>query len=133
MRLQIRWEHRVVVRSDRIAPGLYCYSGSDAAAREKIQWDAPWLGYALTKRFSHMADDLALRPRGDPLQRFNQAVDLVRSLPFEVDLAHVQNVYYQLQQHVYPVVATEGSDDSKQWITDFSALGQKLGFSVEQK
>ena len=105
----------------------------DAAAREKIQWDAPWLGYALTKRFSHMADDLALRPRGDPLQRFNQAVDLVRSLPFEVDLAHVQNVYYQLQQHVYPVVATEGSDDSKQWITDFSALGQKLGFSVEQK
>src|SRR6516162_9926080 len=104
----------------------------DAAAREKIQWDAPWLGYALTKRFSRMADDLALKPRGDPLQRFNQAVDLVRSLPFEVDLAHVQNVYYQLQQHVYPVVSTEGTDDSKQWIADFSALGQKLGFSVEQ-
>ena len=105
----------------------------DAAAREKIQWDAPWLGYALTKRFSRMADDLALKPRGDLLQRFNQAVDLVRSLPFEVDLAHVQNVYYRLQQHVYPVVATEGTDDSKQWIADFSALGQKLGFSLEQK
>jgi hypothetical protein len=105
----------------------------DAAAREKIQWDAPWLGYALTKRFSRMADDLALKPRGGLLQRFNQAVDLVRSLPFEVDLAHVQNVYYQLQQHVYPVVSTEGTDDSKQWIADFSALGQKLGFSVERK
>ena len=105
----------------------------DAAAREKIQWDAPWLGYALTKRFSRMADDLALKPRGDLLQRFNQAVDLVRSLPFEVDLAHVQNVYYQLEQHVYPVVVAEGTDDSKQWITDFSSLGQKLGFSVEPK
>jgi hypothetical protein len=103
----------------------------DEAAREKIQWDAPWLGYALTKRFSRMADEFALKPRGDLLHRFNQAVDLVRSLPFEVDLAHVQNVYYQLQQHVYPVVAAEGTDESKRWIAEFTALGQKLGFSSE--
>ena len=103
----------------------------DAAAREKIQWDAPWLGYALTKRFSRMADDLALRPRGDLLHRFHLAVDLVRSLPFEVDLAHVQNVYYQLLQHVYAVVAAEGTPDSQQWITEFTALGQKLGFSLD--
>jgi hypothetical protein len=102
----------------------------DAAAREKIQLDAPWLGYALTQRFSRLADELALKPRGGLLQRFNQAVDLVRSLPFEVDLAHVQNVYYQLLQHVYPVVAAEGTEDSKRWIMDFTALGQKLGFSA---
>jgi len=105
----------------------------DAAAREKIQWDAPWLGYALSKRFSRMAGELALKPRGDLLRRFNQAVDLVRSLPFEVDLAHVQNVYYQLLLHVYPVVAAEGTADSRQWMTEFMALGQKLGFSVDQK
>ena len=105
----------------------------DTAVREKIQWDTAWLSYALTGRFGRMADDLTLEPRGDLLQRLNQAVDLVRSLPFEVDLAHVQNVYYQLLQHVYPVVAAEGTDDAKQWITDFTALGQKLGFSNDPK
>jgi len=103
----------------------------DAAAREKIHWDAPWLGYALTRRFSRMADDLALRPRSDLLHRFNLAVDLVRSLPFEVDLAHVQNVYYQLQLHVYPVVAAEGTPTSKAWLAEFTALGEKLGFSLD--
>ena len=39
----------------------------DTAAREKIQWDEAWLGYALTKRFGRMADDLAVKPREDSL------------------------------------------------------------------
>src|SRR5208283_437642 len=103
----------------------------DTAAREKIQWDEAWLGYALTKRFGRMADDLAIQPREDSLHRFNQAVDLVRSLPFEVDLRRVQNVYYQLLQHVYPVVAQEGDDASQLWINQFTALGQKLGVCVD--
>ena len=103
----------------------------DTAAREKIQWDEAWLGYALTKRFARMADDLAVKPREDSLHRFNQAVDLVRSLPFEVDLRRVQNVYYQLLQHVYPIVLKEGDEASQLWVTEFAALGQKLGVCVD--
>jgi len=103
------------------------------AAREKIQWDEAWLGYALTRRFGRMADALAVKPQEDALHRFNQAVDLVRSLPFEVDLRRVQNVYYQLLQHVYPVVAKEGDEASQLWISEFTALGEKLGVCLEQK
>ena len=103
----------------------------DTAAREKIQWDEAWLGYALTKRFGRMADDLAIQPREDSLHRFNLAVDLVRSLPFEVDLRRVQNVYYQLLQHVYPVVLEEGDEASQLWISEFTALGHKLGVCVD--
>jgi hypothetical protein len=105
----------------------------DSAAREKIQWDAPWLAYALTRRFGKLADELALKPRDGLLHRFNLAIDLVQSLPFEVDLARVQNVYYQLQQHVLPVVAAENTPDAKAWLAEFTALGQKLGFAVDQK
>ena len=105
----------------------------DTAAREKIQWDEAWLGYALTRRFGKMADDLALKPQEDSLRRFNQAVDLVRSLPFEVDLRRVQNVYYQLLEHVYPVVANEGDEASQLWITEFTALGERLRVCVDQK
>jgi hypothetical protein len=103
----------------------------DTAAREKIQWDDAWLGYALTRRFGRLAEELALKPRGDLLHRFNLAVDLVRSLPFEVDLARVQNVYYHLLQHVYPVVAQEGTEDAKLWIREFTDLGTKLGVCVD--
>ncbi len=105
----------------------------DTAAREKIQWDSAWLAYALTRRFARMADELALKPREDLLHRFNLAVDLVRSLPFEVDLARVQNVYYQLLQHVLPLVAAESTADSRAWLAEFAALGEKLGFCVDQK
>ena len=103
----------------------------DTAAREKIQWDEAWLGYALKRRLSRMADELAVNPREERLQRFNAAVGLVRSLPFEVNLAPVQNVFYQLLQNVYPAVAIEGDESSQSWVSEFAALGQKLGVCVE--
>ena len=103
----------------------------ETAAREKIQWDSAWLGYALTRRFARMADELALKPHQDLLHRFNLAVDLVRSLPFEVDLARVQNVYYQLLQSVYPVFAQQEGAASRPWIAEFTALGNKLGVCVD--
>ncbi len=103
----------------------------DTAAREKIQWDAPWLGYALTRRLARMADDMALKPEPELLHRFNLAVDLVHTLPFEVDLARVQNAHYQLLQNVYPIYAQQNDEVAKQWIEEFTALGQKLGFCVD--
>ena len=103
----------------------------ETAAREKIQWDAPWLGYALTQRFARMAEELALKPHPDLLHRFNLAVDLVHSLPFEVDLAGVQNVYYELMQNVYPIYAKQDDEASQVWIAEFLALGRKLNFSVD--
>jgi hypothetical protein len=103
----------------------------DTAAREKIQWDEAWLGYALKRRLSRMAEELAVNPRGERLQRFNAAVGLVRSLPFEVNLAPVQNVFYQLLQNVYPAVALESDESSQRWISEFAGLGQKLGVCVE--
>ena len=103
----------------------------DTAAREKIQWDEAWLGYALNRRLSRLADELAVNPREDRLQRFNAAVTLVRSLPFEVNLGPVQNVFYQLLQSVYPAVALETDEASQRWVSEFTGLGEKLGVCVE--
>jgi hypothetical protein len=103
----------------------------DTAAREKIQWDEAWLSYALNRRLGRMADELAINPREERLQSFNAAVDLVRSLPFNVNMARVQNVFYQLLQNVYPLVAAESDGSSQRWINQFEALGAKLGVCVE--
>ncbi len=103
----------------------------DSAAREKIQWDEAWLGFALNRRLGRLAEELAVNPSQERLQRFNAAVSLVSSLPFEVNLGRVQNVFYQLLQNVYPVFALESDDTSQRWIAEFSALGEKLGVCVE--
>ena len=78
-----------------------------------------------------MAEELAFKPHPDLLHGFNLAVDLVHSLPFEVDLARVQNVYYELMQNVYPIYAKQDDEASQVWITEFLALGRKLNFSVD--
>ena len=46
---------------------------------------------------------------------------MARSLPFEVDLWKVQNVYYQLQQSEYPK-----RHDEPEWVQPFLSLGDKL-------
>ena len=103
----------------------------DTAAREKIQWDEAWLSYALNLRLGRWADELAVNPREERLQSFNAAVDLVRSMPFQINMARVQNVFYQLLQNVYPLVAAEADASSQRWILQFKALGTKLGVCVE--
>ena len=103
----------------------------DSAAREKIQWDEAWLAYALNHRLGSMADELAVNPRQERLRAFNAAVDMVKSLPFDVDLGRVQNVFYQLLQQVYPIVALETDEPSREWVTQFVALGEKLGVCVD--
>ena len=54
-------------------------------------------------------------------------------MPFKVDLRRVQNVYYQLLQDLYPIIAKEPDEASQLWITEFTALGQKLGVCVHSK
>ncbi|MGB8770178.1 MAG: DUF3536 domain-containing protein [Candidatus Korobacteraceae bacterium] len=103
----------------------------DTAAREKAQWDEAGLGYALKRRLGRMADELAVNPREERLQRFNATIGLVRSLPFEVNLAPVQNVFYQLLQNVYPAVALEVDEVSQRWVSEFASLGEKLEVCVE--
>lgn len=63
------------------------------------------------------------------LEKFDTLVDLVRSLPFKVDLWKAQNIYYRLAQAVYPglrekVRHEEGN--ARAWVDCFDSLGEKL-------
>ena len=75
--------------------------------------------------------ELAPRNRIDAMMEEVDGRALVRSLPFEVNLAPVQNVFYQLLQNVYPAVALEGDESSQRWVSEFAGLGEKLGVCVE--
>jgi hypothetical protein len=110
---------------DRIANLL------DTAKQEKIGLDVPGLSYALKKRLNQMADDFAGDPEDlDRLRGFESAIEMVRKLPFEVDLWKVQNVYYDLLQKLYPKVRARGDEASGEWSEHFERLGSQLSFNM---
>jgi alpha-amylase/alpha-mannosidase (GH57 family) len=104
----------------------------DAAVREKITLDAVSLSFVLKNRLETMADQLLSNTENiEFLERFEAAVRLSRSLPFEVDLWKVQNVYYKLLSRVCPQVQARADTYSQEWLRRFLALGSVLGLHCQ--
>jgi alpha-amylase/alpha-mannosidase (GH57 family) len=97
----------------------------DAAARDEITLDIPGLSYALKKRLAALAKQLAADPSEPSVfAKFEAAVRLARSLPFEVDLWTAQNVAYRVLQEVSE---GRGKDAvAQEWLQRWLALADKL-------
>ena len=113
-----------------------------ALLEEARVWQAPLdaagLSYVLKRSLYGLAERLRTGP-GDleVLQKLAAILDLRPSLPFEVDLWHVQNVYYEMLRTVYSddfwhcAQAADGGN-AYTWLDQFSALGERLGIEVAQ-
>jgi alpha-amylase/alpha-mannosidase (GH57 family) len=102
----------------------------EEAEMSKIPLEGPGLAYTLQQTLEKMAERLREEP-GDYalLAHLDEAVGLVRALPFDVDLGKVQNVYYGLLQKVYPESAKRAAREDggdRAWTERFNALGDKL-------
>ncbi len=99
-----------------------------------IDLDTEGLGYqfkrtleGLMERFVFNTEDLSL------LQELVDAVGLTGSLPFEVNLWKVQNLYYQILWDSYPELqrrAKERDTSAEEWVTQFISLGEQLSIEV---
>jgi hypothetical protein len=99
-----------------------------------VAFDAATLEFALRRTLERMAEQFASDP-GDygVLARLEAATRMARSLPFEVVLWRVQNIYYQVMLSVYPGARLRASsdDEARAWCDTFVALGQQLSMRVE--
>ncbi|WP_287158527.1 DUF3536 domain-containing protein [Chloroflexus sp.] len=104
------------------------------AQRSGVTLDSEGLSYALSRTIRSISEQFQLTPEDRGLlTQLDAAVGLARSLPFEVDVWHTQNVYYELLQTVYPqmkIEAGEGYADAHTWLRLFRALGVKLRFRL---
>ncbi len=100
--------------------------------RGHIELDTTELSHTLKETFGWMEQRMGHNPTNVPLlKRVGAVVDLARSLPFEVDFWDIQNVYYEMQQSVYPAFrerAAAGDAEAQAWVRPFLVLGEKLGF-----
>jgi alpha-amylase/alpha-mannosidase (GH57 family) len=63
------------------------------------------------------------------LKKIEAVVALARSLPFEVDLWQVQNIYYELRQSVYRELLAQSDEKARAWVESFHSLGRQLGMA----
>ncbi|HAA90708.1 MAG: Glycoside hydrolase, family 57 [Thermoanaerobacterales bacterium 50_218] len=95
-----------------------------------VPLDEEGLSYALQQTVEKMAEKLRSRPTDLLLlEHLQTVIELIDSLPFEVNLRKAQNIYYKMLQTIYHDLrgeANQGSEIARTWAASFLALGEKL-------
>lgn len=99
------------------------------AQMSNIPLNGAALGYILEQSLGEIGEHFHQQSDLSQIAYLYTVVDMVYSLPFEVDLWKVQNIYYKLLQTAYrehKEKAAQGDDKAKAWVDHFNALGDKL-------
>jgi alpha-amylase/alpha-mannosidase (GH57 family) len=103
----------------------------EEARMTSINLDGASLSYALKKTLNKLGEELRRHPTDlSLLEHLATTCNLVRSLPFEVDMWKVQNNYYCLLQTIYQDLrqkADQGDEEARTWVERFGSLGDCLG------
>jgi alpha-amylase/alpha-mannosidase (GH57 family) len=103
----------------------------DAASRERVSLEEEGLSYELRRSLERLMGAVHAEPDAlEPLERLVALASLVRSLPFEVDLARTQDLYWELLRDTYPGRREASEETSRLWCKAFESLGAELGVSV---
>ena len=98
--------------------------------RTGVKPDAVALEFALRNSIDHLFSRFVANPvEPGLLQRLEDTIDLVLSLPFEVRLWEAQNTYYVMMRDYAGKVqerAEQGDSEAQVWLQSFSRLGEKL-------
>jgi alpha-amylase/alpha-mannosidase (GH57 family) len=99
------------------------------AANMNVPLDVQTLEYVIRRRIEEGTAQLASQP-GDPeiVRKLNRLLDLVRSLPFQVNLWEAQNAAYVWLSKAQPEFQPESEDASmaKSWAQETASLREKL-------
>jgi hypothetical protein len=100
-----------------------------------VPLDTNTLEYALRNSLERMAE-LVIENPGEisMIERLVAALDLLASLPFQVNLWKVQNIFYEILQSPYPSYkgkAEKGDKSAMDWVNQFTTLGARLNVRVE--
>jgi (1->4)-alpha-D-glucan 1-alpha-D-glucosylmutase len=101
-----------------------------------VELDAAGLTYTIQKTMEQLVEQVHTHTDElETLQTLEAFVDVMRSMPFDVDFWKIQNAYFEMVNTVYVEMqerADEGDEDARLWATHFIALGDKLGIRVAE-
>ncbi len=105
---------------------------------EVKKWDVPFdttnIEFALRRRLETMMCDFLDRPDdASLLPDVYTAIELAGSIPIEINLWHVQNIYFKMVEKSYKDVLSKargGDAEAAKWIGSFKSLGEILNFNT---
>lgn len=108
----------------------------DEAKRLELTLDSATLEFALRGSIEKIASEFGANPTdSEAMTNLGRAVNLARSLPFEVQLWNAQNVYYEVLGRLHPGMhecAAAGDPWASAWVREFGRLGSDLMFAPMQ-
>ena len=100
----------------------------------KVGLDTEGLSYLLQRTLERMMARLVTTPEDvDFLKESLAAAEMLRTLPFPVDLWKVQNLYHETLKSTYSEFQTraqQGNKAAQEWLNQFVSLGQQLSIRV---
>jgi len=103
----------------------------DAARREGVPLDREGLSFELGRSLERLMRRFHDTPEEkDALVRLSDLVGLAGSLPFDVRLSRVQDLYWDLMRRAWPSRLEAVDEESREWCRGFEALGTDLGFRL---
>lgn len=99
--------------------------------------DGTALGLLLAVNIEHLAEQLLEQPEDlSRMEKLNKAAQLVRTLPFEVNLWKTQNMCYRLVHthwSDFKEKAGSGDKNAQEWIRNCNALARNFWIQVPEK
>lgn len=104
------------------------------AAIMKVPLDQQMLEFVVKKKAEQAAQDFGSEPADlNRLEELENAVNMASSMPFQVNLWEVQNIYAQNMNGIYSerrARAEQGDEGARAWIEHFNAIADKLHLRV---
>ncbi len=101
------------------------------ARDEGVQLDSAGLAYLMARKLKGLMQQLERHPKNlGLLKKISSLMDVLRELPFAVNLWKVENLYYQMSRTTFPKLREQGSAPDE-WFENFLELGRKLRIRVE--
>jgi alpha-amylase/alpha-mannosidase (GH57 family) len=106
----------------------------EAFGKWEITPDAVDLEFTFRRTLESEMNKLQENPSDLPiLVNMERLVDIALSLPFELNLWMMQNIYFNVAGTVYAEIAPGAQEDSQKaaWVESFRSLGHKLNFNLD--
>jgi alpha-amylase/alpha-mannosidase (GH57 family) len=94
--------------------------------REGIELDTPGLSFVLKKTINRIGEELEADPTLKTLERFDEALRLLKIVPFEVDLWRTQNMFFELLKRASQIAEFQNEAAQGHLIS----IGERLGLYV---
>lgn len=101
------------------------------ANAEAVQLDSAGLSYLMQRKLTGLMQQFQKHTTNlGLLRKIVSLLDVLKELPFAVNLWEVENLYYQMSKTAYPELIANGSVPAE-WSDHFLELGRKLRIRVE--